>query len=343
MTTLSVPRTGSYYIYSFDGRLLAEYDIYGACLKDYIYMGGRLVAEYVPATGQYFYYMQDQIGSTRVVTNDSGTMVYAEAHDPYGGIQKTWVNTFDPKRKFSDKERDAESGLDYFGARYYNNPSYRWISVDPVISPSAISNPQDLNLYSYSRNNPTTFFDPDGRCVIGLGFGLALAANIISSYVMMHELLNYLYGYISTQRALNMLINKPITGAEAWVGTPYEKVGDKSERLLHGDCAGILWRNISGGGFDYKYVQANQKFILSLIEGGINEGILDAIPKGWAPQAGDVGYWDGHVCMYAYREGGVDYVYNASKAAGIFHLQRLDNIVNEGFHGVLPVWFRLRR
>ena len=90
--------------------------MYGACLRDYIYMGSRLIAEYVPASGQYFYYMQDQIGSTRVVTDDSGTVVYAEAHDPYGGIQKTWVNTFDPKRKFSDKERDGETGLDYFGA-----------------------------------------------------------------------------------------------------------------------------------------------------------------------------------------------------------------------------------
>ena len=175
MTTLSVPRTGSYYIYSFDGRLLAEYDIYGTCLKDYIYMGSRLVAEYVPATGQYFYYMQDQIGSTRVVTNDSGAVVYAEAHDPYGGIQKTWVNAFDPKRKFSDKERDGETGLDYFGARYYSAPdnsegqrgNYRWLSIDPVFNTFAVlADPQASNLYSYCRNNPLTLYDPDGRVVI---------------------------------------------------------------------------------------------------------------------------------------------------------------------------------
>jgi RHS repeat-associated protein len=175
MMTLSVPRTGSFYIYSFDGRLLAEYDMYGTCLRDYIYMGSRLVAEYVPATGQYFYYLQDQIGSTRIVTNDSGTVVYAEAHDPYGGIQKTWVNEFDPKRKFSDKERDGETGLDYFGARYYSAPdnseghrgSYRWLSIDPKFNTFAVlADPQASNLYSYCRNNPLSLRDPDGRIVI---------------------------------------------------------------------------------------------------------------------------------------------------------------------------------
>jgi RHS repeat-associated protein len=164
----------------FDGRLLAEYDIYGACLRDYIYMGSRLVAEYVPATQQYFYYTQDQIGSTRVVTNDTGAVVYAEAHDPYGGIQKTWVNDFDPKRKFSDKERDGETGLDYFGARYYSAPvrwadghtsgRYRWLSVDPVVTSSkAFSNTQLWNLYSFCRNNPIAFFDPDGRTIDVVG------------------------------------------------------------------------------------------------------------------------------------------------------------------------------
>jgi RHS repeat-associated protein len=109
------------------------------------------------------------------MTNDGSTVVYAEAHDPYGGIQKTWVDTFDPKRKFSDKERDEETGLDYFGARYYSAPensdghrgSYRWLSVDPVfITFAVLADPQASNLYSYCRNNPLTLYDPDGRIVI---------------------------------------------------------------------------------------------------------------------------------------------------------------------------------
>jgi hypothetical protein len=102
---------------------MAEYDISGICLKDYIYMGSRLVAEFNPSTSQYLFYTQDQIGSTRIVTDDTGTVVYAAAHDPYGGIQKVWVDAFEPKRKFSDKERDGETGLDYFEARYYSAPN----------------------------------------------------------------------------------------------------------------------------------------------------------------------------------------------------------------------------
>ncbi len=129
-------------------------------------MGSRLVAEYDPATSQYYYYTQDQIGSTRIVTDDAGAVVYAAAHDPYGGIQQTWTNAFDPKRKFSDKERDEETGLDYFGARYFANASYRWLSIDPVlITERAIAHSQAWNLYAYCGNNPVTFSDPDGRIV----------------------------------------------------------------------------------------------------------------------------------------------------------------------------------
>jgi RHS repeat-associated protein len=167
MSTLSAPRTGSYFIYAFDGRLLAEYDLYGTCLRDYIYMGNLLIAEYVPASGQYYYYTKDQIGTTRVVTNDTGSVVYAEAHDPYGGLQKSWANAFDPKRKYSDKERDQETGLDYFGARYYSNPNYRWCSLDPVLDRSkAIVDAQRWNIYAYCSNNPINNLDPDGRVLI---------------------------------------------------------------------------------------------------------------------------------------------------------------------------------
>ncbi|NTV79799.1 MAG: choice-of-anchor D domain-containing protein [Candidatus Aminicenantes bacterium] len=176
MSPLTSTRVGTYYIYTFDGRLLAEYDIYGSCLKEYIYMGSRLVAEYNPSTSQYLYYTQDQISSTRIVTDDTGTVVYAAAHDPYGGIQKVWKDDFDPKRKFSDKERDGETGLDYFGARYYSAPlrwpdahtsgSYRWLSTDPVLDVDrAIADSQAWNLYSFCGSNPVSYVDPRGSSI----------------------------------------------------------------------------------------------------------------------------------------------------------------------------------
>jgi RHS repeat-associated protein len=153
----------TYYIWSHDCKLMAEYDHNDNCVKDYIYIGNKLLAEYNPQTGKYYYHMSDQVNSTRIVTDDAGNVVYSAAHGPYGDIQKTWVNTYDPKQKFSGKERESYSDLDYFGARYYDNHSYRFISVDPIRNrDEALVNPQLWNLYSYCRNNTITFLDPNG-------------------------------------------------------------------------------------------------------------------------------------------------------------------------------------
>lgn len=63
----------------------------------------------------------------------------------------------------SGKERDAETGLDYFGARYFSGAQGRFTSADPIFVTSArLRDPQMFNLYGYSRNNPFRFFDPTG-------------------------------------------------------------------------------------------------------------------------------------------------------------------------------------
>jgi RHS repeat-associated protein len=67
------------------------------------------------------------------------------------------------------KERDTESGLDMFGARYYGSSLGRFMTPDWAAKPTNVpyasfGNPQSLNLYSYVNNNPTTTRDPDGHC-----------------------------------------------------------------------------------------------------------------------------------------------------------------------------------
>jgi len=164
---MSASPVGNFYIYSFDGKLLQVYDVYGHLLKDYICMGDRLIAEYDYVGSRYLYYTPDQINTTRVVTDGVGNVVYSAVHDPYGGIQQNPVSTYDPQLKFSGKERDAESQLDYFGARYYDRSQYRFISVDPICSSSHCPfSSQNWNLYSYCRSNPISYLDPDGRDVI---------------------------------------------------------------------------------------------------------------------------------------------------------------------------------
>jgi RHS repeat-associated protein len=71
--------------------------------------------------------------------------------------------------RYTGKERDAESGLDYFGARYYASSMGRWMSPDWADKPEAVpysqlDNPQSLNLYGYVNNNPLSKADPDGHC-----------------------------------------------------------------------------------------------------------------------------------------------------------------------------------
>ena len=64
--------------------------------------------------------------------------------------------------KFTAKKRDNETGLDYFGARYYSAPLGRFISPDPLMASAKASNPQSWNRYTYTFNNPLRFIDPDG-------------------------------------------------------------------------------------------------------------------------------------------------------------------------------------
>jgi RHS repeat-associated protein len=68
--------------------------------------------------------------------------------------------------QFTSKERDAETGLDYFGARHFSAPQGRFTSPDPIIvTPVRMGDPQRFNLYVYGRNNPLRFIDLDGRDV----------------------------------------------------------------------------------------------------------------------------------------------------------------------------------
>ena len=69
--------------------------------------------------------------------------------------------------RYTGKERDTESGNDYFGARYYASSMGRMMSPDPIgIWVADKTNPQSWNLYSYVMNNPLKFTDPSGEeCV----------------------------------------------------------------------------------------------------------------------------------------------------------------------------------
>jgi RHS repeat-associated protein len=90
---------------------------------------------------------------------------------PFGDSLACNGSTNPPGYHFTGKERDTESGNDYFGARYYASSIGRWLSPDWSDTPSPVPyadlpNPQSLNLYGYVRNNPLRRTDADGHCDI---------------------------------------------------------------------------------------------------------------------------------------------------------------------------------
>jgi len=90
-----------------------------------------------------------------------GSFINPMDYKPFGQVFSG--NTSDPYL-FTGKERDGESGLDYFGARYYASTMGRWMSPDPSMMGTILELPQTWNKYSYMYNRPTYGTDPDGRC-----------------------------------------------------------------------------------------------------------------------------------------------------------------------------------
>jgi len=86
---------------------------------------------------------------------------------PFGDGLACNGSTQDPtEHHFTGKERDTESGNDYFGARYYSSSMGRFMSADPIwVTKERLADPQRLNLYAYGVNNPLRFIDPDGMDV----------------------------------------------------------------------------------------------------------------------------------------------------------------------------------
>jgi RHS repeat-associated protein len=124
-----------------------------------------------PAAAQVVeYYHLDAVGNVRAVTDGSGVVVERHDYLPFGEECMSPVCAGNPQlgagtpRKFTGKERDTETGLDYFGARYYGSKIARFTTTDPAYTIAEnVVEPQRWNRYAYGLNNPLKFVDPDGR------------------------------------------------------------------------------------------------------------------------------------------------------------------------------------
>lgn len=167
------------FVYGINGELVAEFSgASGALLKEYIYGPGGLLATIEPTvinTNGTRYTTPDHLGSPRVITNSSSGVVSRHDYMPFGEEIGSGVGGRTPgmgfivtdgvRQKFTQQERDSETGLDYFKARYYSSLQGRFTSADSV--GGSVQNPQTLNLYAYTMGNPLRFIDPSGNAAEG--------------------------------------------------------------------------------------------------------------------------------------------------------------------------------
>jgi len=151
-----------------------------------------------------YYYHSDHLGSAQLITDNEGREYERIEYTPYG---EYWIEKRAPENKtlpfkFTGKERDEETGLYYYGARYLDPRTSRWLSADPVLADyiplapvndeakkhnqnlpgmGGIYNSINMHLYHYAGNNPVKYIDPDGESVSGkiLGYGCILGAGVV--------------------------------------------------------------------------------------------------------------------------------------------------------------------
>jgi RHS repeat-associated protein len=157
---------GSLYWKGATSAALSETDLSGNVLNTYIFFNGQRVAR-SDSTGTIHYYFSDHLGSHGVVENATGSTCEQDIdYYPYGGAENDYCPNVVQKYKFTGKERDSESGLDYFGARYDASNLGRFMTPDSGVDQHP-EEPQSWNLYAYARNNPLLFVDPSGEYVCG--------------------------------------------------------------------------------------------------------------------------------------------------------------------------------
>jgi RHS repeat-associated protein len=172
-------QTCSHY-YDQKGRVVIRTDATCATYQRYAYVGNTLLGTYTNyAANQniapFFYAHGDWVGTERArVDSTTGAACQTVVSLPFGdgqtvkGTCGTVTSDMD-FHHFTGKERDSESNLDMFGARYYGSSLGRFMTPDWAEKPTNVpyadfGNPQSLNLYSYVKNNPLTLTDPDGHC-----------------------------------------------------------------------------------------------------------------------------------------------------------------------------------
>ena len=249
------------YFYDVAGHMTVETDGSGGLRREELFAGDRHLATI--QNNKIIYAHANWLGTESARSDSSGNLCETLAGLPFGdGLQ--FSGSCDPSTNFfTGKERDSESGLDYFGARYYGSSMGRFMSPDwsakqEPVPYSKLDNPQSLNLYSYTLNNPLSNIDTDGHACSGIlgntGSGFCTRATeygMIDGIAAVRSQTRFFAAASAVSSALAD-VNAPgssmVSGVSGQTASFLEGVGQKLQAFNEGEAHLIASGNLSGPG-----------------------------------------------------------------------------------------------
>ncbi len=156
------------YVQNPRGEIVATYDGDNNLLATYMYGPERQVLLSMKRGGQQYVYHRDHVGSVIQITDKDGAVVNTYQYDSFGNTIAQTLGVENPFR-YAGAHYDAETGLYYMKFRYYDPRIGRFLTPDPYSI--VASGP---NLYTYVKNNPVNYADPQGLFGVGLIAGVAV-------------------------------------------------------------------------------------------------------------------------------------------------------------------------
>jgi len=160
--------SGSYeYVFDPSGKRLSTWAVSSnSGIEGRIYMNGRQFA-FRSVDGTTYFQHMSALGTVRVRTNYLGQVAATEPSLPYGDNLLQTGSTYadQDNQQYAGQDYDSESGTSHAQFRQYSTTQGRWMSPDPYDGSYNISDPQSLNRYTYSRNNPLYAVDPLGLMI----------------------------------------------------------------------------------------------------------------------------------------------------------------------------------
>jgi RHS repeat-associated protein len=157
--------------YDFDGNIIGQSDESGNFDKEYLYRSSSRLALVDVSTGEIYYYGNDRLGTPQILTHSTNTVVWEAVYDPFGEADINPNSTVVSNFRFPGQYYDSETGLHYNYHRYYDPNTGRYLKADPSHSiqpreigitcllPFILKPPQELNIFTYARNNPIMYSD----------------------------------------------------------------------------------------------------------------------------------------------------------------------------------------